>query len=318
MKQAHLLISAIVVTLIGGVWAPAPSVLAQSGDVVIARHSPSPPPSFTDEIIVKYRTPEKFRLLDADASAMAAQAAGQPVPPMHRLSDEAMQALSAQAGIALTHVREMSGEAHVLRLPEPMPYEAVARIAKQLEQLAEVEYASPSERMFIALTPNDPLYSQQWHYFAPAPGNYGANLPNAWNIITGSNSIVVAVVDTGILSGHPDLSGRTVGGYDFISNVTWANDGNGRDADASDPGDWASANECYPGSPSSNSSWHGTHVAGTIGARTNNATGVAGINWVSKILPVRVLGKCGGASSDIIDGGTLGGRPERARRAGQR
>ncbi|RMG65314.1 MAG: hypothetical protein D6709_03105 [Chloroflexi bacterium] len=302
MKQAYLLISTIVVTLTGGVWAPAPSVLAQSGDVVTQRHSLSPPPPFTDEIIVKYRTPEKFRLLDADASAMAAQAAGQPVPPMHRLSDEAMQALSAQAGMALTHVREMSGEAHVLRLPEPMPYEAVALIAKQLEQLAEVEYASPSERMFIALTPNDPLYSQQWHYSAPAPGNYGANLPNAWNITTGSTSIVVAVVDTGILFGHPDLSGRTVSGYDFVSDVTKANDGDGRDANASDPGDWASADECYPGSPALSSSWHGTHVAGTIGAGTNNATGVAGINWVSKILPVRVLGKCGGTSSDIIDG----------------
>ena len=74
------------------------------------------------------------------------------------------------------------------------------------------------------------------------------------------------------------------------------------DRNPSDPGDWVVANECYSGSPASDSSWHGTHCAGTIGAATNNSLGVAGINWQSKILPVRVLGKCGGTISDIADG----------------
>ena len=81
-----------------------------------------------------------------------------------------------------------------------------------------------------------------------------------------------------------------------------ANDGDGRDSNPSDPGDWVAANECFAGSAASNSSWHGTHVAGTIGAASNNGVGVAGINWSSKILPVRVLGKCGGTISDIADG----------------
>ena len=145
--------------------------------------------------------------------------------------------------------------------------------------------------------PNDSLYTNQWDLFE----SNGINAPAAWDITTGASSIVVADIDTGILN-HADLSGQTVPGYDFISDTMVANDGNGRDADPSDPGDWVAKNECYPGSSASNSSWHGTHTAGTIGANGNNSLGVAGINWNSKILPVRVLGKCGGYDSDIIDG----------------
>jgi serine protease len=97
-----------------------------------------------------------------------------------------------------------------------------------------------------------------------------------------------------------------VPGYDFINDVLVANDGDGRDSNPSDPGDWITAKESatgyFKGCPTSDSSWHGTHTAGTIGAASNNGVGVAGINWQSKILPVRVLGKCGGYMSDIIDG----------------
>ncbi len=293
----------IAAALICSAKTPLPITHAQGSDGTAQRRAAAvdavDTPLPTDEIILKYKSPEQFRVLDADATQMAAFAAGRDVPPTHILTAEAMGTLSAQAGVALTHVREMSDEAHVLRLPQPLPYDEVARIAKQLEQLDEVEYASPSGRMFIALTPNDPLYNQQWHYFAPTPGNYGANLPAAWNITTGAAGLVVAVIDTGILFGHPDLAGRTVPGYDFISNPYTANDGNGRDADASDPGDWSTSSDWCG---ARNSSWHGTHVAGTIGAATNNSTGVAGINWASKILPVRVLGRCGGVDSDIIDG----------------
>lgn len=293
MRRNLYLPAFIAAALICSARTPVPAVLAQEGDAAVQRRAAAATPSPTSEIIVKYKSPEKFRVLDAAATQMAASAAGRDVAPLHILTAEAMRTLSAQAGVALTHVREMSGEAHVLRLPQPLPYDEAARVAKQLEQLPEVEYASPSGRVFIALTPNDPQYGQQWHYVAPTPNNYGANLPGAWNITTGSASIVVAVLDTGILFGHPDLAGRTVSGYDFISNTSTANDGNGRDNDASDPGDWCGA---------SPSSWHGTHVAGTIGAASNNSTGVAGVNWVSKILPVRVLGRCGGTSADAIDG----------------
>ena len=213
-------------------------------------------------------------------------------------ADRAAQ-LSAAAGISLTYFRPMSGDAHVWQLPEAMPLADVERISADLAALDEVVYAEPDRIKQIvdrptriladlSLAPNDPGYADQWHYSGP----YGIKAPNAWNTTTGSASTVVAVIDTGILN-HSDLAGRTVAGYDFISNVTAANDGNGRDNNPADPGDWCGGFD---------SSWHGTHVAGTIGAATNNGIGVAGINWNAKILPVRVLGKCGGTTSDIIDG----------------
>jgi hypothetical protein len=111
---------------------------------------------------------------------------------------------------------------------------------------------------------------------------------------------VVAVIDTG-MTDHADLRANTIAGYDFISDLPTANDGNGRDADPADPGDWVDAENCENGSPPHDSSWHGTHVAGTIGAVSNNGLGVAGINWNARILPVRVLGRCGGYLSDLVD-----------------
>lgn len=110
-------------------------------------------------------------------------------------------------------------------------------------------------------------------------------------------------MDTGYRP-HADLVANILPGYDFIVNTFTANDGGGRDTDASDPGDAVAAGECgvTPPNPQQYSSWHGTHVAGTIAAVANNAMGVAGIAFNAKILPVRVLGKCGGYVSDITDG----------------
>ena len=181
--------------------------------------------------------------------------------------------------------------------------------AKSLAARPDVEYAQPNYIFQVtATTPNDSAYAKQWHYFdngssaGQAPG--GINLPSAWDTNKGSSSVVVAVIDTGILPGHEDISGspNLVNGYDLISDPDTANDGDGRDADASDPGDAIAANDCYPGSPALPSSWHGTHVAGTIGVgKTNNGLGVAGVNWHVKVQPVRVLGKCGGTMVDIND-----------------
>ena len=237
----------------------------------------------TDQIIVKYKIPASMGGTMIPASAME------------------MQRLSDAAGVPMTYVREMSGDAYVLGLPSHMPLGEVQAIADRMTALPEVEYAEPDAIMQHTLTPNDPRYTDQWHYFAPGSGNYGINAPAAWDITTGSSSVVVAVIDTGITN-HIDLAGRTVPGYDFITNVTSANDGDGRDSNPSDPGDWRATSDCYPGSPAKDSSsWHGTHTAGTIGAASNNGVGVAGVNWASKILPVRVLGKCGGDISDVVD-----------------
>lgn len=226
-----------------------------------------------------------------------------------------VQQLSETAGVSLQYVRPMSGEAHVLALPNQMAAKEAEVIAARLSRRDDVAYAEPDYIRQIAVpapspdappttplvTPNDTYYSNQWHYGYVAGSSEGLNLPAAWNINTGSSSVVVAVLDTGILN-HADLSGRVVPGYDFISDAFVANDGDGRDADPSDPGDWVGDNECgYPHNDRA-SSWHGTHVAGTIGAATNNSIGVAGVDWNARILPVRVLGKCGGYTSDIVDG----------------
>jgi subtilisin family serine protease len=234
-----------------------------------------------DQIIIKYHDDQVTTIAQAAEAAQMAR-------------------LSAQAGVALTYFRSMSGDAHVLRLPARMPVAEVERIAARLSALPEVAYAEPDYIMQPMLVPNDPQYSNQWHYYEA----YGINLPQAWDISTGNPNIVVAVIDTGHRP-HVDLASRIIGGYDFISNALVANDGDGRDPDPQDPGDWITSAESssgyFAGCPVTNSTWHGTHVAGTIGAVTNNGQGVAGVNWQVKLLSMRVLGKCGGATSDIAD-----------------
>jgi serine protease len=275
-----------------------PSATGAGGPENNARSQSFPHYDYTDQLIVKYRNPSLVRAAVSNSKNTGV------------MITDRVNTLSAAAGIALTHYRFMSSDGHVVKLPNRMTLAEAAAVARRLTADPDVEYAEPDQRMFPLLIPNDPSYVNQWHYKSPTadgePG--GVNLPGAWDITTGSATIVVAVIDTGIRSTHTDLAGRTVPGYDFISDPVIANDGDGRDSNPDDPGDWVTATESNNsgsilfGCPVSNSSWHGTHVAGTIGAATNNGIGVAGINWTSKILPVRVLGKCGGYDSDIIDG----------------
>lgn len=200
-----------------------------------------------------------------------------------------IQEMSASAAVNLTYSRQMSGSSHVVKIPKKLKKLEAGALAQLIAQHPNVASVEPDSRMHPQLLPNDPMYAQQWHYHELAGG---INLPSAWDITTGSSSIVVAVIDTGIRT-HADLAGRVLPGYDFIADLTTANDGNGRDADPSDSGD--------AGCGKSTSTWHGTHVAGTIGAASNNSSGVSGISWGSKILPLRVLGVCGGYTSDIVD-----------------
>lgn len=160
--------------------------------------------------------------------------------------------------------------------------------------------------------PNDEYYSYQWDM---ASDGYGVDAEDAWSHSTGKG-VTVAVVDTGVLTDHPDLRDQVVPGYDFISDPSRSHDGDGRDADPYDAGDNVVAEECGAGSPATDSSWHGSHVAGTIAASTNNSTGVSGVAPDAKVLPVRVLGSCGGTGTDIIDaltwasGGHVNGVPD--------
>lgn len=154
---------------------------------------------------------------------------------------------------------------------------------KALRRRADVAYAEPNYIRTATAIPNDESYSRQWHY--PL-----INLPQAWDITTGNSNVIVAVIDTGVLLGHPDLQGQLVPGYDFIKNPTSALDGDGIDSDPADPGDQGPTG----------SSFHGTHVTGTIAAATNNGKGVAGVAWGAKVMPLRALGKLGGTSYDIL------------------
>ncbi|WP_218148246.1 S8 family peptidase [Lentzea xinjiangensis] len=181
----------------------------------------------------------------------------------------------------------------------------------------DVAYVEPDLLMQPFADPNDTEYSRQWDLFEATAG---MNVPGAWPSTTGSG-VTVAVIDTGYVA-HSDLADRVVAGYDFVSDAARARDNNGRDANAADEGDWVARGECgtdASGKPvpaaDQGSSWHGTHVAGTIAASTNNARGIAGIAHGAKVQPLRVLAKCGGATSDIADaitwasGGAVSGVP---------
>ena len=252
---------------------------------------------WTDRIIVKYRA------APATAAAQATQSQG--------------AQLSAQRfGVSMSRVRTTAFGSQVLKIDRRVSLADAARLAQDIAANdPNVEYAEPDRMMHRLLTPNDTRYNEQWHYFE-ATG--GINAPAAWDKATGTG-VVVGIVDTGIRP-HADLSGQILPGYDFISDTFVSNDGNLRDSDPSDPGDWINAGECGGGEPTQfeSSSWHGTHVAGTIAARTNNASGVAGVAFNAKVVPARVLGKCGGYTSDIADaivwvsGGSVSGVPANA------
>lgn len=215
-----------------------------------------------------------------------------------------LASLAARSSVGLAYFRPMSGLAHVLKLAQPLPRVEAFALAKRLEMDPSVEYVEVDDWVYPAFVPNDTYYDNyQWHFHAPgsAAGNAGGvNAPAAWDIVRGQG-IVVAVVDSGIAA-HPDLSANVLPGYDFVSDVVFANDGDGRDADPSDPGDWVPANFCGFGEPAKDSSWHGTHVAGTIAEVTNNGLGMAGLAHHARILPVRVAGRCGAPVSDTADG----------------
>jgi serine protease len=263
----------------------------------------------TDRLIIGYWDAAEVDAADARvlrARSVAAHAMSARVAALN----SALALRGAKAGL----LRQMGTGAHVFKLDRALSHNDLQRVAAELKAAdPNIAYAEPDRKMYPLMTPNDTSYGSQWDLYETTGG---IRAPAAWDLSTGSG-VTVAVIDTGIRP-HADLSGQIVAGYDMIKDTAVSNDGNGRDSDPSDPGDWTAANECAAGEPASNSSWHGTHVAGTIAARTNNASGVAGIAFNAKIQPIRVLGKCGGYTSDIADGmiwasgGTVSGLPTNA------
>jgi serine protease len=239
-----------------------------------------------DRFIVKYR----------DGSAEYSNAASR------------VQSLSRTAksrAMSMQSLLRLSVDADVIKASRKLDRAGAEALMRDIAANPNVEYIQLDALMHPLFTPNDTQYaSGQWDFFE-ATG--GMNLPLAWDKSTGSG-VVVAVIDTGYVD-HTDLNANILQGYDFISDASIAADGNGRDSDAHDPGD---------ASGGQNSSWHGTHVAGTVAAVTNNAKGVAGVAFNAKVVPARVLGKGGGFTSDIVDaitwasGGAVSGVPTNA------
>jgi serine protease len=212
-----------------------------------------------------------------------------------------LQALAQGQTRNLEPVRALAQGATLYALPGATRSETV-QAAQILAARSDVLYAEPDRRIHAlqtsnpaAVIPNDPLFADAW-WLTGNPGSL--NAVNAWKISTGLNgtglngsglgNTVIAVIDTGVAVNHPDLQGKILPGYDFISNVTIAADGDGRDANPDDPGD-------------DNQTFHGSHVAGLAAASSNNNLGMTGISWGSRLLPVRVLGFGGGAISDFVD-----------------
>jgi serine protease len=216
--------------------------------------------------------------------------------------------------LGLNHLRRLAVGADVVRSDRKLDRVEAESLMRQIAADPNVQYVEVDQRMTKLLTPNDTRFGEQWGFGTSASS---INVRPAWDKSTGTG-VVVAVIDTGITN-HADLNANILPGYDFISDTFVSRDGNGRDSNPNDEGDWNPvANECYSGSPVTNSSWHGTHVAGTVAAVTNNATGVAGTAFNAKVVPARVLGRCGGYTSDIADaiiwasGGTVSGVPANA------
>jgi serine protease len=248
-----------------------------------------------------------FKSSDASESAVNGGALVSVAKAKSIVADE----LSALAGEQLSHVREMAlAGRHVVKADRTLSKQETQQMLDLLAQNPNVASVEEDKMMHALATPNDAQYTSQWHYYETTGG---MRVPAAWDLATGTG-VVVAVLDTGYRP-HADLNANIIAGYDMISDSFVGNDGGGRDSDAKDPGDWIIANECGGTHSASNSSWHGTHVAGTVAAVTNNGTGVAGVAYGAKVMPVRVLGKCGGYTSDIADGiiwasgGTVSGVP---------
>ena len=294
MTLAIRLIASLVVALLGATPRGAPAQAT---------------PAQTARVIVAFKAQSSLARVDKSLTESATRS-------------ERAKALASRTKIALGAGPSVSERAQVMTATGVSADE----LARRLSEDSDVEYAVPDQRRHPFDVPNDPLYVAgpavngpsvgQWYLRAPTGDiKSSVNATPAWSITVAGPNIVVADVDTGVRFEHPDLGsvadgGNLLPGYDMISDPAVANDGDGRDPDASDSGDWVTQAElaqrsgaffqCTPAPE--RSSWHGTQVAGLIAALTDNNIGMASVARTVRLLPVRAIGKCGGFDSDIIAG----------------
>ncbi len=258
------------------------------------------------------------------------------------VSSGLLKAINVAAGpsVGLKGNSKLSGKISTIDFNKTVPAAVAARAAVALTKRGDVVWAIPNTMRRISdsspVWSYDPLFGAQrnlWDANVYDPdGGYSIKVPRFWQKTMGSPEVVVAVVDTGIRAEHPDLQGQLVDGYDMIDadqpvivgspTYVGARDGDGRDADPSDPGGWTTKGQCgsidgepYPAQPSS---WHGTFVAGEIAAKSSNQQFIAGAAPGVKVQPVRVISGCVGWDSDILagitwaSGGHVDGVPDNA------
>ena len=268
-----------------------------------ARPASTGTPADVDGVIVKFKSTRPVTAL----SVTTASSSTSDTAPRRA------QALGQRTGLRLSDGAALSSDTQVIHGQG----QTTAALMKALAADPQVEYVVENRRRRAHATVNDPLFTGgpgvspaagQWYLSAPNATLVSAiNADAAWAVTTGRADVVVAVLDSGVRFKHPDLDGKLLAGYDFINESVTASDGDGRDANPSDPGDWITADEnanspTFSGCGTADSSWHGTQVSALIGATTNNAVGMAGLGRHVRILPVRVLGKCGGYDADIVAG----------------
>ncbi|MCT2181291.1 S8 family serine peptidase, partial [Kocuria sp. p3-SID1433] len=242
-------------------------------------------PRETPRVIVRFEDPATSVEQKEEIVAEAAEEA-----EIQPAADQAPTGAAASAAAAETEpqqVKQTGDAADVLEFPEELEVQEQADLIDELEEDPRVSYAEP-DRLARAAATNDPLYSEQYTL-------EDRGVPDAWKLATG-RGVTIGILDTGLVR-HPDLDAKRVSGYDFVSPYPqdFPVDGDGRDADPSDPGDNEDSN-CR-------ATWHGSHVAGIAAASTNNRVGMAGVAPDARIQPVRVLGSCTyGYESDIADG----------------